>query len=242
MTDNYQETGQIRYFWYSNEEKIDSLFSQINGRLETERTEETSKARGGKVSASAEVGGILAALGIGKFTAAGEGTTSASKMLSVTATLSPANKVVVLIEYLQRVGQLAVVPVNDIDEKGVLNEIAGRPFQVLNGTFDMKQVDAKRDILRSERRNGAGRPMIQVPLLDQNAGGQFRMAEEEYVANGVFAQILVQPGRFVASPIAVWYAMMSPLDAAATYWTPTSESLPQHAELDLVPPVTDTTE
>jgi hypothetical protein len=113
--------------------------------------------------------------------------------------------VVVLIEYLQRVGQLAMVPVNDIDEKGVLNEIAGRPFQVLNGTFDMKHVDAKRDMFRSERRNGAGGPMIQVPLLGQNAiMDQFGMDEDDYVANGVFAQIFVRPGRFVASPFALW--------------------------------------
>jgi hypothetical protein len=95
----------------------------------------------------------------------------------------------------------------------MLNEIAGRPFQVLNGTFDMKHVDAKRDMLRSERRNGAGGPMIQVPLLSQNAIlDKFGMGEDEYVANGMFAQIFVRPGRFVASPIALWYAMMSPLE------------------------------
>jgi hypothetical protein len=95
MTKNYlEETDQITYFWYFNQEKIDSLLSQLNGRLETERTEETSKGLDGKVSASAEVGGILAALGIGKLTAAGEKSKTASKVLSVTATLSPANKVV----------------------------------------------------------------------------------------------------------------------------------------------------
>jgi hypothetical protein len=243
MSERLERTGQIWYFWYFNKDKIDSLFSQLNGRLETERTEEKSKSLDGKVSASAEVGGILASLGIGKLAAAGEAQKTASQVLSVTATLSPANKTLVLIEYLQRVSQLAVVRINDAEETSVVNEVTGRPFQLLLGTFDRKDnVDAKRAVLRSERRSGAGGPMVEVPLLYQNElNDQFWVDEEEYVAMGVFAQVFVRPGKFVASPIAIWYATLSPLDAVWVYWAPRSESLPQPAQLELVPPEADTT-
>src|ERR1700684_1692719 len=40
MTELLEDTDQITYFWYLNVAKVDSMFSQVNGRLETERTEE----------------------------------------------------------------------------------------------------------------------------------------------------------------------------------------------------------
>jgi hypothetical protein len=240
VSEHLERTRQIWYFWYFNQDKIDSLFSQLNGRLETERTEEKSKSLDGKVSASAEVGGILASLGIGKITAGGEAGKTASKVLSVTATLSPANKTLVLIEYLQRAGQLAVAPITDADEASVVNEVASRPFQLILGTFDKKQVNADRAVLRSERRSSAGGPMVEVPLLCQNElKDQFWVDEGEYIAMGVFAQVFVRPGKLVASPIASWYGPQGP-DDAWVYWAPRSEPLPQPAQLELVPPQADT--
>lgn len=241
MSEHPERTGQIRYFWYFNQDKIDLLLSQVNGRLETERTDEKSKSLDGKVSASAEVGGILASLGIGKVTGAGEAARTASNVLSVTSTLSPANKTLVLIEYLQRVGQLAVVHINEAQEASVVNEVVSRPFQLLLGTFDRKRVDASGAMLRSERRSGAGGPMVEVPLLYQNQlVDQFRVREEEYVAMGVFTQVFVRPGKLVASPIAIWYGTQSSNDAASVYWSPRSEPLHQSGTLELVPPEVDT--
>jgi hypothetical protein len=243
MSEQLEGTGGIWYFWYFNQDKIDSLFSQLNGRLETERTEEKSKSLDGKVSASAEVGGILAALGIGKIAASGEAGKTASKVLSVTTTLSPANKTLVLIEYLQRAGQLAVVRVSDAEEAALVKEVASRPFQLLLATFDKKHVDARRAMLRSERRSSAGGPMVEVPLLYQNEiNDQFGVDEGEYIAMGVLAQVFVRPGKLVASPVAIWYGTQSPDDASWMYWTPRSEPLAQPAQLELVPPEADAPE
>jgi hypothetical protein len=228
---------QITYFWYLNAAKVDSMFSQINGRLETESTEEKSKALDGKVSTAVEVGGLLARLGIGKLDIGGEVSKAAGTVLSVTSTLSPANKVYLLMEYLQRANQLAVLAVDEIDEKAVLTRIAERPFQILHGRFDSSWGITEREpdppkirMASSEARNSKGKALIEVPLLPGSmlpdqiiydvkmAGG--------FYPNAMFAQVFVRPGRFVASPIAAWWPIVSPRDMAATYWSPVSEVAP----------------
>ena len=52
MTISLEQTVPgFTYFQYLNTSKLDSLFSQLNGRLESERTEERAKGLDGKVSA-----------------------------------------------------------------------------------------------------------------------------------------------------------------------------------------------
>jgi hypothetical protein len=223
------ETDQITYFWYLNAAKVDSMFSQINGRLETERTEEKSKALDGKVSTAVEVGGLLAKLGIGKLDIGGEVSKTAGRVLSVTSTLSPENKVVVLMEYVQRANQLAVLPVDEIDENAVITRVVGRPFQVLHGRFDLtdEEPNLKTRLASSEARNSKGEALIEVPLLlgsmlpDQITHSA--TSEGDFFPNALFAQIFVRPGRFVASPIAAWWPNVSPEDSTITYWSPATE-------------------
>ena len=145
----------LLYFWYLNSNKIDSLFSQLYGRLETERTEQTARGLDGKVSASVEVGGILAALGLAKINAGGEATKTASTVLEVTATLSPQNKVLVLMEYLQRAGQLATLDVDATSEASLLTALGSSRFQVLRGQF-RPEGRPVRVIESSTQRCGAG--------------------------------------------------------------------------------------
>jgi hypothetical protein len=199
MVEGLTEINQITYFWYLNAAKVNSMFSQINGRLETERTEEKSKALDGKVSAAVEVGGLLAKLGIGKLDIGGEVSKAAGTVLSVTSTLSPENKVVLLMEYLQRANQLAILPVDEIDEDAVLARVAERPFEIMHGGFDLtdEEPNVKTRLASSEARNSKGDALIEVPLLlgsmlpDQITDSA--TSEGDFFPNAVFAQSSYAP-------------------------------------------------
>lgn len=241
MTELLVNSDQITYFWYLNVAKVDSMFSQVNGRLETERTEEKSKSLDGKVSAAVEVGGLLAKLGIGKVDAGGELSKAAGTVLSITSTLSPQNKVVVLMEYLQRAGQLTVLRVDDLDEQATLARIAERPFQILHGKFDLtdEQPNLRTRLSSSEARNSRGRAMIEVPVLlgsmlpDQITDSA--TSEGDFWPMAFLVQVFVRPGKLIASPIAAWWPFVSPDQENVTYWSPSSEPLPPGQQLELDP-------
>lgn len=236
MSEILERTGQITYFWYLNQPKIDSMFSQIHGRLESERTIESSKGVDGKVSTSAELGGILATLGLGKLSAAAEASGTASKVLTVTQTLSPENKALVLAEYLQRAGQLGIVNIDTQTEDEVLQVAAGYPFHLVHGHFNEEEVDDDRARCCSEAVTSSGAPLIEIPLLYQHMlPDQSVRSEWDYMPHGALSRIMVRPGRLSASPIAIWYAAVSPLDYAITYWHPKSEPVPQRRDLELPP-------
>jgi hypothetical protein len=151
----------------------------------------------------------------------------------VTATLSPENKALVLAEYLQRTGQLGTVAADQMSEDEVLHVAAGFPFHLLHGRFDQQRVDDKRARLRSEALNSSGAPLLEVPLLDQHMLPDQNPPdlESEFVAQGALTRIMARPSRLVASPIAIWFAYVSPLDYAVTYWRPRSQPLVGEAPL-----------
>jgi len=241
MVEFLEDTGQITYFWYLNAAKVDSMFSQLNGRLETERTEEKSKSLDGKVSTAIEVGGLLARLGIGKVDLGGELSKAAGSVLSITSTLSPQNKAVVLMEYLQHASQLTVLRVDGLDEQATLAGIAERPFQILHGKFDLtdEQPTLRTRLSSSEARNSRGGAMIEVPMLlgsmlpDQITDSA--TSEGDFWPMAFFVQMFVRPGKLMASPIAAWWPFVSPDEQSVTYWSPSSEPLPSGQSLKLDP-------
>jgi hypothetical protein len=241
MVEMLENTDQITYFWYLNVAKVDSMFSQVNGRLETERTEEKSKSLDGKISTAIEVGGLLAKLGIGKVDVGGELSKAAGNVLSITSTLSPQNKVVVLMEYLQRANQLTVLRVDGLDEQATLARIAERPFQILHGKFDLtdEQPNLRTRLSSSEARNSRGGAMIEVPvLLESMLPDQITYSatsEGDFWPMAFFVQVFVRPGKLIASPIAAWWPVVSPDEESVTYWSPSSEPLPSGQPLKLDP-------
>lgn len=223
MSDVLGDMSQIVYCWYANVPKLDSLLSQIQGRLETERTEETSKGVDGKGSVSAEVGGILASLGLAKLTGGVELSGSVSKVLAVTTTLSPENKALVLAEYLQRAGQLAVSSLETQSEQELVQGAARSPFHLVQGLFERSWPTAERGVLRSQMQSSRGGPVLEVPLLlDNMRPDQNTPDDGDFVGHGVLGQMVARPGRLTLSPIAVWFANVSPSEFVLTYWQPSS--------------------
>lgn len=217
----------LLYFWYLNAHKVTSLFSQLNGRLESERVEQTGHENAGKVSVAAEVGGILSTLGLGKLSGGAEASGTSTKVLEITSTLSPESRVVVLLEYLHRNGQLRIVDTNSIDAHGMLAAIKNSRFQVLRGDFDLNDLDPDAATARYESRSRAmdphGAPLITIPMLGQclmmdqatNA-----MSEGDFWPNVSLVQTIVRPGKFIASPIAMWRPERDETTDDLTYWSP----------------------
>ena len=102
--------SELLDYWYRNDQKVESLFAQLNGRIETERKETVSKGseRSGKLGI--EIGSILAFLGLGKANAEASLQISHDKILEITSALSIENKAAVLMTYLRRSGELGRSP------------------------------------------------------------------------------------------------------------------------------------
>lgn len=87
-----------------------------------------------------EIGKILAALGLASANASAEIRGDYSRAVEVTTSLTVDNKVILLVEYLNRAGQLARVEVGQAPGQ-VAHMATEHPFQILTGQFDYAEGD-----------------------------------------------------------------------------------------------------
>jgi hypothetical protein len=201
--------------WYRNDHKVDSLFSQLVGRLETERKETASKAHGTTGKVGLDLGGILAKLGLAKVSAEGELRADRENILEITSSLSMDNKMAVLLSALEERGQLDRIRLFEQPVQAIVEAMRPKHFQVLSGWFwPIGGENSERSEIASDiqRPDGNG-PLIRVPLLRkfflpiQNMPGT---PDDEYdegipFAHEVFCSCTLRPGWILASPVAIWF-------------------------------------
>ena len=202
-----QFDSKLLDYWYRNDQKVESLFAQLNGRIETERKETVSKGSQRSGNLGIEIGSILAFLGLGKGNAEATLQTTNDKILEITSALSIENKAAVLMTYLRRSGELGAVALFGGERSGVTQGVKRHRFSVISGGFVYIE-DEKRPELQSALRADDGRALVRVPLLnDHHLLNQAvnALSEEDIFPHEVFCQCLIRPGWILANPIAIWF-------------------------------------
>jgi hypothetical protein len=194
-------------FWYLNRERIDSLFSQLNGRLETERKETVSKGVGGTGKLGFEIGNILALVGLAKGSAEAEVRSDYESIREVTSSLSMENKVIVLLNYFRRADMLVKVHLAAGDPNQTVRQIASRRFQLLAGWLNWQDTGDGRSELLSHALTADGSPLVRIPLLETNILQQQGPFYDEPggMPHLTFCACLVRGSRVLVRPIAIWF-------------------------------------
>jgi hypothetical protein len=213
-------------FWYLNEERVDSLFSQLDGRLESERKDTVSKGVGGTGRLGFEVGSILAAIGLAKGKAEGELRSDYERIREVTSSLSVENKINVLLNHYLQEDSIARVDLIRCSPDEVLKQTASKRLQILAGGFIWHDQDAERAELWSHA-TSLDVPLITVPLLKQNIPAQQGPFFDEpgVMAHEVFCASLLRRERVLVRPIAIWFPDVDP-DTDELTWS-SGETTPQ---------------
>jgi hypothetical protein len=200
-------------YWYQNERKIDALFSDLNGRVEKERKETASKAGGGTGKVGAELGGLLAVLGLAKATVNGEVRADYEKILETTSSLSVENKIGLLLAFLKKQGELTDVFLDAHETEDMLAQaVTATRFQLIMGEFVFVRSGERVEIQSARTDVRTGKPFVRVPLLDENMvpnqGTQVFWADEgeapEPWPQEMFCRCTPRQGWLLANPIAIW--------------------------------------
>jgi hypothetical protein len=208
-------------FWYQNPQKIEALFSELNGRIETEHKETVEKGAGGTGTVGVEIGSLLAALGLAKGKAEAEVRADYKKILETTTSLSIENKIGLLLHYFQREQLLATVPLADADPVTVTRAATACRFTVLTSGFTLTD-NEKSELLSALRSPKTGEPLIRIPLLGanylQNQAVNVLDAEEVF-DHEVFCTCIARQGWVLANPIAIWFPYHDPDEPVVESWT-----------------------
>lgn len=126
-----------RSYWYLNEEHVDSIYSQIQGRLVVEETSQSQKGkkRGGAIKAG--LGSILSVLGIGELAADISAESSEGNSLEVKSVLTPENKVNIIFEYFRATDGLCLLQEQGFPARD--SEISKEAFY-LKGEYELRDI------------------------------------------------------------------------------------------------------
>ena len=188
-------------FWYINSQKVDSLFAQLQGYVESEWKQQTSKGSSATGKAALQLGSILATLGLGKASLEGEIKGDYSKLLEVTRSLADVNKIHVLLEYQRKNDSLAQVRLQSSTREEVIASLKQSPFALVMGYFNYDDRLMKSDPVSAVP--------AQVPTLEGNVllnQAINAMSEEDYFGHNIFATTVPRPEYLLINPIAIWFA------------------------------------
>lgn len=197
-------------FWYCNEEKVEALHSQLNGRLETERKETVSRGGGKTGRLGLKIGSLLAALGLAGADVEGEVRSDYERILEVTTSLTAENKAALLLAYLRTREELLALELFEGSPADLLRAASGSRFGIVSGLFRYVEVREEAAELRSVVRVAdADEPVCRVPLTishfnSNQAINVFAYDDSEPWPHEVFAELIVRPGWILANPIAAW--------------------------------------
>lgn len=139
-----------RSYWYLNREYIDSLYSQIQGKLVTEERESKSKEKKSIAAGRISLGSILSALGLGDITGELSAEASEGGALELTSYLTAENKVNILFEYYDANKILGRVS-GEINGTALESAMLGEAIY-LHGNFSLADFSAKPLATPEERR------------------------------------------------------------------------------------------
>ena len=122
-------------FIYLNRAKVESFFAQLNGYVIKEQKEQRTKGITGTGRVGAELGSILAKLGLAKGSAELELATDYSKMLEITTTLSIENKLFVLLAHLKNQKKVTEIDISPWSDPRIVIQEKNTEFQIVNGAF-----------------------------------------------------------------------------------------------------------
>lgn len=202
--------SMIYYYVYLNSTKVDSLFSQLQGEVVTEKKERSEKGLKGTGKLGLEIGSILAKLGIGKGTGEAEVGSNYSKILEVSLTLSMENKANLLHEHYTKDRLAQVIDLNTVSEITLTDIIRSSSVQIFSGGFNYNEFPEKEvDELWSERRKDSSKlPLVKIPVfrkyfaMDQALNA---WTSEDYFSTASLCQCLMTKKGILASPIAIWW-------------------------------------
>lgn len=200
----------INYYVYLNPTKVDSLFSQLQGEVVTEKKERSEKGLKGTGKLGIELGSILAKLGIGKGTGEAEVGSNYSRILEVSSTLSIENKANLLHEHYTTDRHAQIIDLNTVSETALMDIIRSSSVQIFIGGFSYSEFPKKEtDELWSERRQKNSKlPLVKIPVfrkcfaMDQALNA---WTSEDYFSTAALCQCLMTKKGILASPIALWW-------------------------------------
>jgi len=122
-----------RDYWYLNEVEIDSLYSQVMGRLVIQEKHQKQKARTKGSSMKATLGNVLALLGIGSLGADLTAASSAQEAEEITSVLSTANKLNIVYEFFRAQDEIDIIDTTTEAKQPAIS----RHAQYITGDFQL---------------------------------------------------------------------------------------------------------
>lgn len=216
-------------FWYCNREKVDALYSQLSGRLESERKETASRGHAKTGRLGLRIGNLLAALGLAGADAAAEFRSDYNRILEITSALSVENKTVLLLADLRTDDELLALDLFGRSPTELVRAASRSRFAIVAGLFAYREVREGASELRSiVHCDDSDQPLCRVPLLTSHftanqAISVFAYEDSEPFPHEVFCELMVRPGWLLANPIAAWFPQVN-ADTDLVNWTSGSDT------------------